>query len=506
MSSENVEFLVESEFNKLEIGKIADEGVIVGLESCGKDILDIFNNDTQLNGVQVVSHNKIHGLIMRDKFHSKLSTQYGYAIFHKRPVTLLMDQNPTIFDYDANIGIVLKEVISRKNESLQDFIIVTKDSNYFGVVTVKALFEKKMELEMESIKNTNKYLSDLNLKLHEQAEALEEEINKRDVLEKQMREAEKLAALGQLVSGISHEINTPLGVINASGDNIIIKYNETFNNLPKLCENVNDSEFIKVFNMAMTAEFKMLGLSERRKLKREIAAKLSEEGIGESEETEDIVDMLLELDIYAIDDIMGFFRKEGAYEKLNIINSFISMKKNCDNIKLAVSKASKIVFALKNYARIENTEKMQSACIHECFETVITLYYNQMKISSIEIIRDYRYMEPIDCHVDELLQVWSNLISNAIHAMDNMGTLTIIVDKEDNMARVLIKDTGKGIPLEVRERIFEPFFTTKPRGEGTGLGLDIVKRIIEKHNGTINFESELGVGTTFDIRIPLKET
>ncbi len=87
--------------------------------------------------------------------------------------------------------------------------------------------------------------------------------------------------------------------------------------------------------------------------------------------------------------------------------------------------------------------------------------------------------------------------------MDYKGTLEITVKKADSNVTVSIKDSGKGIPQDIAEKIFDPFFTTKPAGEGTGLGLDIVKKIIEKHDGTIEFESTKGAGTEFTIALPL---
>jgi signal transduction histidine kinase len=97
--------------------------------------------------------------------------------------------------------------------------------------------------------------------------------------------------------------------------------------------------------------------------------------------------------------------------------------------------------------------------------------------------------------------VWTNIVQNAIHAMNGKGTLTIKVFPEDANLCVLIKDNGCGIPKQIIDRIFDPFFTTKDQGKGTGLGLGIAKGIIEKHNGKIIVESEAG-NTTFKILLP----
>jgi len=106
------------------------------------------------------------------------------------------------------------------------------------------------------------------------------------------------------------------------------------------------------------------------------------------------------------------------------------------------------------------------------------------------------------CYPDELNQVWANLVHNALQGMNNKGTLTINANRQDTRLLVSITDSGKGIPLEIQSKIFEPFFTTKAIGEGSGLGLHIVKKIIDKHSGTIEVESIPG-RTTLTVSLPI---
>jgi signal transduction histidine kinase len=109
----------------------------------------------------------------------------------------------------------------------------------------------------------------------------------------------------------------------------------------------------------------------------------------------------------------------------------------------------------------------------------------------------------VRCLPDELNQVWTNLVHNALQAMDHKGTLTVGLHRDGGDAVVSVADTGCGIPEDIRARIFDAFFTTKPAGEGTGLGLDIVRKIIDKHQGRIEVESEVGRGSTFTVRLPI---
>ena len=132
----------------------------------------------------------------------------------------------------------------------------------------------------------------------------------------------------------------------------------------------------------------------------------------------------------------------------------------------------------------------------------MTLYYNQIK-HGVEVVKKFQPVPIIRCAPHELNQVWTNLIQNALQAMDNKGQLEIAVFQQNGQVVTQITDSGPGIPDEIKDRIFEPFFTTKPVGEGSGLGLDIVRKIVEKHQGNVEVESRPG-RTTFSVRLPIE--
>ena len=180
------------------------------------------------------------------------------------------------------------------------------------------------------------------------------------------------------------------------------------------------------------------------------------------------------------------------------------LQRSTTNIEFAAARASKVVFALKNFSRIGYADEQILTNIIEGIETVLTLYNNQIK-QGVEIVKSYEEIPEILCYPDELNQVWTNILHNAIYAMDLKGQLVIKVYKEKEFVVVSITDSGKGIlPSEI-EKIFNPFFTTKPIGEGSGIGLDIAKRIIDKHNGKILVESKPGK-TTFRVFLPINYT
>ena len=141
--------------------------------------------------------------------------------------------------------------------------------------------------------------------------------------------------------------------------------------------------------------------------------------------------------------------------------------------------------------------------IEDGLDTVLTLYLNITKLG-VEVTKSFEYNKPVRCYPDELNQVWTNLILNALQSMDYKGKIFIGTQENQGAVVITFRDTGAGIPIEIRDKIFNPFFTTKPLGEGTGIGLDIVKKIIEKHSGRIEFDSEINVGTEFRIYIPIE--
>jgi signal transduction histidine kinase len=177
------------------------------------------------------------------------------------------------------------------------------------------------------------------------------------------------------------------------------------------------------------------------------------------------------------------------------------VQNNSQNIHLVVDRAARIVYALKNYVRQDVAAVPVYASVSEGINTVLTLYQNQIK-QGIEVKKTYTSVPLLLCHPEELIQVWSNLISNAIQAMNYRGQLAIALSTQNQHIVVQISDTGSGIPDHIKARMFEPFFTTKPLGEGSGLGLSIVRKIVDKHCGRIEVESRIGQ-TIFQVWLPL---
>ncbi len=137
------------------VGDICRKSITVNSSCTGSTILEIFNSNTALHGLPVVDNERLSGLIMKDKFYAKLGTQYGFALYINRPVNLLMNNRPLSVDYETTIDTVSKMAVARTEESLYDYIIVTRNSKYFGIVTVKDLLEKTTELEVNYARHLN---------------------------------------------------------------------------------------------------------------------------------------------------------------------------------------------------------------------------------------------------------------------------------------------------------------------------------------------------------------
>jgi signal transduction histidine kinase len=317
----------------------------------------------------------------------------------------------------------------------------------------------------------------------------------------QLIQSEKMAALGQLIAGVAHEVNTPLGVIQSSVGSINSFLKDMLSNLPEFFRKLSKQEigiFFELLEKSFESEEK-LSSREERKARKELEEKLNNAGIDGGFFASRIVKIGLQNEI---ENYYEFLKSKSSKEIIQTVYELASIFRSAENISTAADRATKVVFALKSFAHFDRSGEPVEADIIEGIETVLTLYYNMLK-HGIEVERDYKSRPVISCFPDELNQVWTNLIHNSIQAMEGKGRLTISVEETDKNVKVTFADTGKGIPVDIKDRIFEPFFTTKPQGEGSGLGLDIVRKIIEKHGGSVDFESRPGK-TKFVIEIPRK--
>ena len=323
--------------------------------------------------------------------------------------------------------------------------------------------------------------------------------------QQELVQSEKMAALGQLIAGVAHEINSPLGAIRSSVQNIADFWAENLVLLPEFFQQLSPKRLEDFFALLYKSsqEQDTLSSKEKRQLKKSVQRELETEGIDNADS---LACTLLDIGIGSdIAPFLGLFKDPENHKILQTAYQFATVQKSTKNITVAIDRAAKIVFALKSYARYDQSGTKVISNITDGIETVLTLYHYQIK-HGVEVIRNYAtHLPSMLCYPDELNQVWTNLLHNALQAMENKGVLKIDVKHRENAVSVSITDSGKGIPPEIVPRIFEPFFTTKPPGEGSGLGLDIVQKIIDKHQGKLQVESVPGK-TTFTVCLPIKTT
>lgn len=259
----------------------------------------------------------------------------------------------------------------------------------------------------------------------------------------QIVQQEKMASIGQLAAGVAHEINNPMGFITS--------------NLTSL------GKYADRLDVYIAALQQSLGSCPTHPDTAEI----------------DALRQKLKVD-YIISDV-----RELVNESLDGAN-----------------RVRRIVQDLKSFSRVDQAECCRTN-LNEALETTINIAWNELKyIATME--RDFGEVPDIVCYPQQLNQVFLNLLVNAAQAMEKQGNIIVRTWLENEMVLVSVADSGKGMPESVRSLIFEPFFTTKEAGKGTGLGLSISADIIRKHGGEISVASEVGAGTTFTVKLPVK--
>ncbi|MGE4569556.1 MAG: sensor histidine kinase, partial [Bacteroidales bacterium] len=242
---------------------------------------------------------------------------------------------------------------------------------------------------------------------------------------------------------------------------------------------------------------------EERQQKREIAAKLELWGVdGASQIAELLVSMGVGAGVEAMRPVLN---GPNVLRLLSLAKVILSLNRNASNIEVAVDRVSTIVKALKRYIHRDANNDFVASDLTETIRTVLVLNSNVAKNTKTRIETRYEPIKLVECHQDEICQVWTNILDNALQAMaslDSEHLIEISVLDKGTFVQVVIQDNGPGIPQAIQDRIFEPFFTTKKAGIGTGMGLDISKQIIERHGGKIYFLSEAGKGTQFFVELP----
>ena len=378
--------------------------------------------------------------------------------------------------------------------------IMTEDE-----VGVLAQTFNKMAKQLESsFLKLGEYSQTLEQKVEERTQELSQTLVNLQTTQAELIQSEKMAALGQITASVAHEVNTPLGVIRSAPGNIIATLNVLLPQLPVLMQRLNPTQqatFIALVNTSLQQQ-QSLSTKEERQLRRRLQTELDALGIAKTQEIADQFALLrieTSLEVY-----QPLLEAPDCDEILQVAYRLVQQSQNAISIQEEVDRAAKIVFALKTYShRSRDAGEKSLIQISECLEIALTLYQSRLK-QGIEVIRKYDSVPYLLCDPDALTQVWVNLIDNAIYAIGKVGIIEVAIAQQAGQVIVEITNSGAEIPDEIMPRLFEPFFTTKPRGEGSGLGLDIVRQIVQKHDGNIYARNHCG-RVTFSVVIPLPE-
>ncbi len=336
------------------------------------------------------------------------------------------------------------------------------------------------------------------------------DISERRRVEEELRQTEKMAALGKLSAGLAHELNNPAAAAGRAASQLVEAFDELQSAStklarlclePKLWDTI--TEWSREFRERSSAPV-VLSPLEASDREEELWHWLEAHGAhdagwmasvlgnaGIQQESLDAIAVALPADILPM--VLVWLCRDLAVHELAGV------------VAQSTRSISDLVNVVKSYSHMDRAP-LQEVDIHQGIEDTLKILGHKLK-KGVEVVRRYdRDLPQIQVEGSELNQVWTNLVDNAIDAMGNQGTLTIRTYREDDRVTVEIADNGPGIPEEIQPRIFDPFFTTKDVGLGTGLGLDVVRRIVTNRcGGQIDFRSRPGE-TVFRVRVPIAST
>ncbi|NCN08259.1 MAG: GHKL domain-containing protein [Leptospira sp.] len=422
---------------------------------------------------------------------------------------LTLDKAKEFFE-KTNAYIIVPLVL---NSGLLGILTIAKKASEDGIYSLDDIEKLSEIVEVSTLSLSNASFYNQLISMTENLEAkVKERTRELEETQSQLVMSEKMASLGVMVAGIAHEINTPAGVINAASDNLEDNMLYTYLHVNDLQPHLNNIIVRRSFRKLLVkllreTQRKRIDPSQKFKIKKEIKESMLKLGVNETDANDGsqfIVDNNI-LDL--IEDVAKLYKNK-AHSVMEILKNGVGAARNIKNIKYSIQNVVRIVKALKYYSHLDQSSYGE-ADITEGIENTLVILHNQIK-QGIDIQRDYSSIPKVYCNIDELNQVWTNLINNAIHALkktkDPLIRITTTVKELAGNPYVVVSfsDNGTGITKEIKDRIWDPFFTTKDQGEGSGLGLGIVKGIIEKHKGTIKVDSEVG-RTEFNIFLPVEK-
>ena len=388
---------------------------------------------TGLLCLPVVDNGQPLGTVSRNQLTDVFMLRFGRELYGNRPVTEVMNRKPLLVADDLPLEAAAQYVAANIGSPISEDFLITRDGQYSGMGVVIDL------------------LGAMQAQVAQNAQQLAEAYEQLKSSQAALVQSEKMASLGQMVAGVAHEINTPLGYVR------------------------NNVEMVQgVF--AQVRE--LLGEHER------LTQMLTDEGADEQALSQLLFKLTAEAqdlhDSKLLDDTEALF----------------------GDTLFGVDTIKDLVINLRNFSRLD-AARVAEVNLNDCLDQTLVIANNVLK-NKVEVIKRYGEIPQVACSPSQINQVLLNMMSNAVQAIEHdQGKLLLKTETEGAWVRISIQDNGKGIAQEHLPKIFDPFFTTKPVGQGTGLGLSISYQIVQAHGGTIHVASVPGKGTRFIISLPL---
>lgn len=417
---------------------------------------------------------------------------------------------------EKNANILIPLIL---NESILGFIYA--NSKKYIIISDYFILEELRYFVIITLSNSITYTR-LQSLLRNLEEKVLERTNELQKAQKSLIQQEKMATLGTMIAGIAHEFNTPVGVIQISSAQII-KYFDHFIEIffAKRDFRTLPDEFLDILRYYTyhLVSSSLILPTKSYKLKKQLREYFEQNQIFYDEE---LIQFLIDFKLYhgnnnifnnktnLVNRILKLYTESNSDERklmLEIMQYLHLIYENLDRISHSSRSITKLVQLLRSYSRSSKNEMLVNNIV-QIIENTLDILHNTLK-NKVTILKDFKYTDTIMCDANQIEQVLINIIINAYHALrdSNSQNPTIkIITKELNpeFIEIQIHDNGPGIPEEIQQQVWDPFFTTKPQNEGTGLGLGIVKNIVEGHNGKVFFESS-SQGTVFFVQLPKKQ-